>query len=157
MNRAQFTTHFETATRHAVEFAHQFVTQSLPDEVVFILLPNRSYDGNPRVGDEGVFPGESLPQGHFHGPWSSDAVLNFLWRDGKVPEWIDVGVEAISEGRTVVALRCCGRFTAQEDLLYHNHPGGVPPFSIKSPYYPPGHDGSTRFALPERLQGHQVF
>jgi hypothetical protein len=64
--------------------------------------------------------------------------VGFLWRGGKVPEWIDAAVQAEDGGQTLVSLRCCGRFTAQEELLYHRYPGGVPPFSIKSPVLPPG-------------------
>jgi hypothetical protein len=121
-----------------VDFARQHVQQALSDDVAFLVYPNQSCDDNPRVGDEVVFPDESLPQGHYHGPWSAEQVVGFLWRGGKVPEWIDAAVQAEDGGQTLVSLRCCGRFTAQEELLYHRYPGGVPPFSIKSPVLPPG-------------------
>lgn len=55
-----------------------------------------------------------------------------------VPAWIDVSVVAEDGKRTLVQIRCCGLFTALDDLLYHRHPGGVPPFSVKSPVLPPG-------------------
>jgi hypothetical protein len=109
----------------------------LPDDARYLVYPNQSYDGNPRVGDEEVFPEESLPEDQFHGPWSTEATLNWLWRNGKVPEWIDVDVQAEGGRHTLIALRCCGRFTGQEELLYHRYLEGVPPFSIKSPYLPP--------------------
>jgi hypothetical protein len=127
-----------TAAQRAVEFARQHVQQLLPDNVAFLVYPNQSYDGNPRVGDELVFPDESLPEGQYHGPWSAEEVLSFLWRDGKVPEWINTAVQAEDGKRSLIELRCCGRFTTQEELLYHRYPGGVPPFSIKSPTLPPG-------------------
>ena len=111
--------------------------QTLPEKMVFRVYPNQSHDGNPRVQDEQVFPEETLAEGVYHGPWSVKAVVRFLWRNGKVPEWIDIAVESENGSCTFLALRCCGRFTAQEDLLYHR-PGGCPPFSIKSPCFPPG-------------------
>lgn len=64
-------------------------------------------------------------------------------------EWIDVAVEDVGGGLTVVSLLCCGRFTSQEDLLYHRD-GGRPPFSVKSPALPPGWEGvesSGKFRL----------
>ena len=94
-------------------------------------------DGNPRVGDEVVFPEESLPNEEAYGPWQLDEVVAFLWRNGKVPEWIDVAVRAENDHHTLLELCCCGRFTAQEDLLYYRS-GGLAPFSIKSPFLPPG-------------------
>jgi len=138
MDRGTFEARLRTASQQAVDFARQHVRQALPDEVAFLVYPNQSYDGNPRVGDEVVFPGDSLPDGHCHGPWSAGETVTFLWRDGRIPEWIDIAAQAEHGRRTLVGLRCCGRFTAQEELLYHRYPDGVAPFSIKSPDLPPG-------------------
>lgn len=137
MDRSTFEARLYTAAQQTVEFARQHVRQPLPDETAFLVYPNQSCDDSPRVGDEAVFPGESLPEGQYHGPWSAEQVVGYLWRGGKVPEWIDAAVQAEDGGRTFVRLRCCGRFTAQEELLYHRYPNGVPPFSIKSPDLPP--------------------
>jgi hypothetical protein len=137
VDRNVFERHFHTAAEQALRFGRQFVVQSLPDQMVFRVYPNQSYDGNARVADEEVFPEETFEEGRFHGPWSAAEAIGFLWRNGKVPEWVDVAVESEDTRRTIIALRCCGRFTSQEELLYHR-PGGCPPFSIKSPYFPPG-------------------
>jgi hypothetical protein len=149
VDRITFEKRLLTAARRVVLFAREYVCQPLPDEVAFRVYPNQSFDGNPRVGDEVIFPEESLPGGEFHGPWSAEETVAYLWRDGKVPEWIDAVVEAEDGRRSLVALRCCGRFTASADLLYHR-PGGLPPFSIKSPVLPPGWESvaaSGRFDL----------
>ncbi len=138
MDRDTFEDRLRTAAQRAVEFARQHVQQPLPDDVALLVYPNQSCDDHPRVGDEVTFPDESLPEGHYHGPWSVEQAVGFLWRDGKVPEWIDAAVQAEDGRQTLIGLRCCGRFTAQEDLLYHRCPGGVPPFSIKSPALPWG-------------------
>jgi hypothetical protein len=66
-----------------------------------------------------------------------------------VPEWIDAAVESEDGQRSLIGLRCCGRFTTSEELLYHR-PGGLAPFSIKSPVLPPGWESveaSGRFDL----------
>lgn len=137
MDRSTFETRIRTTADRVVGFARQHVQQALPDDVAFLVYPNQSCDDNPRIGDEVVFPDESLPEGDHHGPWSVEQVVGFLWRGGKVPEWIDAAVQAEDGAHTLVGLRCCGRFTAQEELLYHRFAGGVPPFSIKSPVLPP--------------------
>jgi len=149
VDRGVFEERLSEIGRRVVLFAREHVVQQLPDEVEFRVYPNQSYDDNPRVGDEIVFSDESLPNGEFLGPWSAEEVVEYLWRSGKVPEWIDAGVESEDRLRSLIGLRCCGRFTASEDLLYHR-PGGFAPFSIKSPVLPPGWEGvevSGRFDL----------
>jgi hypothetical protein len=138
VDRSTFERQLRAASQKAVAFARQHVLQTLPDAVEFLVYPNQSYDGNPRVGDEATFPDDSLPDGKYHGPWSVEHVVDFLWRSSKVPEWIDVAVQSEHDRCTVVELRCCGRFTSREELLYHRFPGGIPPFSVKSPNLPPG-------------------
>jgi hypothetical protein len=138
VERSIFEARLRTAAEQAITFARQHVRQALSNEAAFLVYPNQSYDENPLIGDEVVFPGESLPERMYHGPWSAEEVLVFLWREGKVPEWIDIAVEGEDGCRTLIGLRCCGRFTAQEELLYHRYRCGIPPFSIKSPILPPG-------------------
>jgi hypothetical protein len=138
MEHARFVEHLRRAAELAVTVARKLVLQTLPDSMAYGVYPNQSNDGHPREGDEVIFPNDSL-RGleDYHGPWSEEQVVAFLWREGKIPEWIDVSVEAVARTRTLVALRCCGRFTANDGLHYYNDPGGVPPFGIKSPDLPP--------------------
>src|SRR4051794_40103862 len=102
MDRATFEDRLRMAAHGAVQFARDFVRQPLSDELALLVVTNCSYDGNPRVGDEEVFPDESLPDGRSHGPWSVAEAVEFLWRAGKVPEWIDVSVTAEDGGRSLV-------------------------------------------------------
>jgi hypothetical protein len=149
VDRGTFETRLREAALHVLRVARQYIRQQLRDQVAFRVYPNQSFDCNPRVGDEAVFPGESLPEGGFLGPWSAEQVVEYLWRAGKVPEWIDAAVEAEDGEWSLLGLRCCGRFTASEELLYHR-PGGLAPFSIKSPVLPPGWESveaSGRFNL----------
>lgn len=155
MNHSTFAMSLRTAADQAVLFARQHVRQAISDKVMFLVYPNQSCDDNLHVGDEVVYPEESLPSGEYLGPWTPEEVVAFLWRDGKVPEWIDVAVEAVECHRSLVGLRCCGRFTEQEEFLYHRYAGGVPPFSIKSPVLPPGWESvekSGKFDLYWRKQ-----
>jgi hypothetical protein len=70
VDRSTFETRLRTAAQQAVQFARQHVREVLLDEVTFLVYPNQSCDENPRVGDEAVFPDESLPEGQHHSPWT---------------------------------------------------------------------------------------
>ena len=78
MGRGTFEARLRTAAGQAVQFARQFVREVLPDDVAFLVYPNQPCDENPRVGDEEVFPDESLPEGGYHGPWQVDEVVSFV-------------------------------------------------------------------------------
>lgn len=132
MDREQFAKNLREAVEHAVKFARDHVIQALPDVTALRVYANCSFDGNPLFGDEVVFPEDSQPQGVFRGPWSIDEAVRFLWRDGRVPEWVDVAVEDEDGHTTFVGLTCCGRFTADETSLYHRN-GEIAPFHVVSP------------------------
>jgi len=136
MERQRFAQHLYSATQQAIDFARQYVTNELAGDVNYLVEPNQSCDDNLREG-EVVFPADSLPEGTHHGPWAAERVVEFLWRDGMVPEWIDIAVAEVPDSEGIhVGLLCCGRFTASNDLLYYSN-GTVPPFGIKSPLLPP--------------------
>ena len=145
MERERFSRHLDSATQQAIDFARRYVTNELAGEVSYLVEPNQSCDDNLREG-EVIFPEDSLPEGAHHGPWAAERVVEFLWRDGRVPEWIDIAVAEVSDtGGIRVGLLCCGRFTASDDLLYYNS-GPVPPFGIKSPILPPDwEDDAVKF------------
>lgn len=166
MERTQFEARLREVGHQAIAFARQFVRETLPEDMAFLVHPNQSCDINPRKGDEVAFPDDSLPEGRHHGPWSVAEATSFLWRDGKIPEWVDVAVKAVEKDRTLIRLICCGRFSASAELWYH-HPAGFPPFSVKSPDLPPwcGRKAgklSSRFHLnwreqPARLRLHRLL
>jgi hypothetical protein len=150
MDCKTFESRLRTAAQHAVRFARRYVRETLPDDIVFIVYPNQSYDEDPEPpGDEILYPGDSLPEGQYHGPCSLERVVTFLWRDGRVPEWINVAVNDENDCHTIVALGCCGRFTADAGLLYYRS-SDVSPFVVKSPVLPwhSGYlDATGRFSL----------
>jgi hypothetical protein len=54
-----------------------------------------------------------------------------------VPAWIDIRAWDADEHTTSFELECCGRFTADQQLLYYSW-HDVPPFGVKGPVFPPG-------------------
>jgi hypothetical protein len=73
-----------------------------------------------------------------------------LWRDGRVPEWINLSVAGETGAATVIEVVCCGRFTDDDTRLYHDREG-APPFHVLGPALPPQHDGS-RFSIHRRAE-----
>lgn len=125
------------AAELARDYARTFVTNSLPEKIAFEVHYGCSYDGNPLVGDEKTFPGDYKEQ-----PLtteSSEDVASMLWRDGFVPNWINVTVSHEDGARTYIKLECSGRYSATPRLMYHIHEGR-PPFHVLGPPTPPGFD-----------------
>ena len=142
MDRDEFATLLDAAARWARDYARGFVLESLPDAMTFRLLFNQSNDDiEPLRGCELVFPEDDGRQRSCRGPTAIDE----LWRDGRVPEWIDLCVSAVERRSTVIEALCCGRFTDDDRLLYHRAEGR-PPFHVTSPVLPPGYNGE-RFTL----------
>jgi hypothetical protein len=135
MDREVFLDHLLLASEHCREFTARFVVDSLPSTYAFRVMLNCSYDRNPLRDDEVVFPDDVRIHGKRVGPLAADGAASLLWRGGMVPEWIDIFVWESDEHATFFELMCCGRFTAQSELLYYNWTD-VPPFGVKGPAYP---------------------
>ncbi|MGE5186544.1 MAG: hypothetical protein ACM31C_31025 [Acidobacteriota bacterium] len=147
MDRHLFATRLREAAMAARDFARRFIEEPLPDELRYRLRLNRSYDGEARVGDEVVYPEDSTcERAEAVRDCSEARVVDVLWRDGRVPEWIDVSVLDALDDVTLVELMCCGRFTADEQRLYHVAEGR-PPFHMTSPTLPPRYQDGERFSI----------
>jgi hypothetical protein len=141
MNREIFQENLLRAADSAVSFARKYALNELPDQVVFLVHPNQSCDENPRRGDEETYPEDTQKDDQPLTFTTTEAVVGYLWRNEKAPEWIDISVEREDGEHTYLQLLCCGRFSSMEELMYHRK-GGIPPFSIKSPNLPPCYDKS---------------
>jgi hypothetical protein len=127
-----FVEHFHAAAAAALSFAQQFVLENLSDKLTFRVQLNQSYDVNLR-SDQKVYPEDSVPQrGHELHRCGEEEAIQALWRDGTVPEWVDIAVVGQTATGSIVELRCCGRFTGDESRLYHQR-AGIPPFSVHGP------------------------
>lgn len=134
MEQQEFQNHLVIATKRALSLAREMVSNHLPDKFRYRIILNASYDGNPLTPQEQVFLKDAADRRSV--PVSGEEVVAMLWRNDKVPEWIDIYVKSVREHSTVLELLCCGRFTASNDHLYHK-PEGHPPFHVQSPRLPP--------------------
>jgi len=138
LKKDTFIKHLEAVPARVVPFTRKYVVNPLPDKVQYLLYPNRSGGRAVLHQDEAIFPEESLAKGKATkpDPITASQVIEKLWRNGKVPEWINVTVESYDDEYTYLRLDCCGRFTANESLIYHVEEG-IPPFHCLGPALPP--------------------
>lgn len=136
MTREDFSQHLLLATERVLAFTRLLVTDILPDSVQYMIRPNESFDVNPLHPDEVVFPEDTIPHDGHREPTDAAGVIDFLWREERVPEWIDVRVHHADAECTWIELRCCGRYTANDQWLYHKKQACLPPFQILGPPMP---------------------
>ena len=135
MQFSDFAELLDIATKDAIAFARTMVLDTLPEACTYRIFPNQSCDDNLE-SDEVVYPEDSLAEIYDYIKMGRDDCLAFMYRDGRIPEWIDISVGAVDCGFTIVYCRCCGRFTANDDRLYYTRCDRGP-FGIKSPALPP--------------------
>jgi hypothetical protein len=136
MTREEFSNNLSKAVSRSHELALMSVENELKPPFSFLVKLNQSYDGNPLAKGE-VIPKVVRAKGSTPiGPLAHEEVVNLLWRDGFVPEWVDIlPWEANSEGMTFHLL-CCGRFAEGAPNLYHLKEG-FPPFHAPGVWIPP--------------------
>lgn len=140
MTKENFEAALQNATVTAVSFAADYVSNTLPAEYAYIVDLNQSHDEDLKA-DETVFPTDPSRVGSLASPLSLKQTADLLWREERVPEWIDISVIYAATHKTILSLECCGRFTNNGNLLYYRE-GGVSPFGIKSPRFPKRWDES---------------
>jgi hypothetical protein len=91
VDRDLFAARLAASTEAAWAFAGSMVREKLPARLVFRVRPNQSYDGHPPRPGEVRFPEDSAADcaAALHRCDAATAV-EALWRDGRVPEWINV-------------------------------------------------------------------
>lgn len=135
------------AAQAARDFAREFVEEDLADEMLFCVRLNGSYDGNPLHPDERVYPEDSsADRARELRECTEEQTVGLLWRQGTVPEWVDLSVIGVNRSSTLVKVLSCGRFTANDDLLYHQGEGR-PPFHVLGPALPVGYEEGQRFSI----------
>lgn len=127
MRKSQFSEHLEQATITTKKAAQKYCWNKLPSGVTYFIRLNCSYDSNPLRKGEYRFPELVLPKDRSPQSFTQDEVIELLWRENKVPEWINILPFDVDPNSVCCELECCGRFTNQRRYLYHK-PEGYPPF-----------------------------
>lgn len=156
MDQDQFAQRLRLATERTLEFSRTFVWNVLPEQCHYVVvLGETGFQFRLRDG-ETVYPEDVQWEAEKVGPLDVAQVVAVLWREGKVPEWIDMAVREADEVATYVELLCCARFTDQERLLY-DWSSAITPFQFRGPALPPSWQakGSGPFDL--HWRGKRLF
>jgi len=146
-----FVKHFRAAATAALDFARKFISEPLPDAMCFRVRLNCSHDANLHL-DERVYPEDgTYERAHELRHCTEAEVVAVLWRVGAVPEWVNVSVVGVTGAETLLKLDCCGRFTSNQKLLYHQI-YGHPPFEVVGPNLPVGYKDGDRFSIWRRTE-----
>lgn len=149
MEQELFYDRFVQSAKFAREFAQRYLIEELPNRFVFDLHLNASFDGNAS-SEFSLFPEDSNNETRLQTKRINEkSVCRWLYRDGMVPQWINFHVVGITSEATRIGIKACGRFTADEELLYHQHEGR-PPFHVLGPSLPVGHQDGVKFSIFQR-------
>jgi hypothetical protein len=154
IDRAGFAEQLREATERALTVAATMVRQRMLTSWRYLIVPEAA--GYPPdyafKSDEQVYSADLLVSGKTLGPFTLEEAVGWLWRDGKVPVWVDVSAYAADRRHTYVRLCPSDRFSGKVRLLKYQRPGDLPPFGIKSPELPSmewrSPEESGRFDLP---------
>jgi hypothetical protein len=137
VDRSAFVERLARASEFCVEFTGNFVLDVLPDDFKYFVFLNQSYDAGRLRDGLVTFPDNRTKYPNPNGPIDADRVASVIWREGMVPQWIDISVWGTDQEITYFRLLCAGRFTAREELLYYTWNSWrelpVAPFGVKGP------------------------
>ncbi len=134
MDKKEFYDNLIKAKNQVYPFTKEMVTNELPEHFKFIVKISSNFREGLEDG-EITFP-EVKKLNKVSKPIDAEEVIDILWMDYAVPEWINIQVEKADKNFTYFSLECCGRFSRREEHLYHKNEE-YPPFHSLSPPLPP--------------------
>lgn len=142
MTKIEFQFHLVGASILAYRFARNYLVNSLSINFKYNVVLNGSYD-DPALEQFDIYPDDN---GIIKNGLSEIEVVDLLFRNNKVPVWIDINVYESNKEETIFNLLCAGRYSNNKDEFYYNH-NGSGPFGIKSPILPANFIEGTKFEI----------
>lgn len=142
MTEQEFRVLFRKARNQVFDFAKSFVLNDLEKKYEFDISLNESAD-IPRVENFDYYPEDDNKR---FKNLSEDEIVKLLFRNKKIPVWIDINVKTVRDGYTIMNLLCAGRFSDDENEYYYKK-RNTGPFGIKSPIFPFGYKEGTKFKV----------
>lgn len=142
MTEQEFRALFRKAQNQAFDFAKSFVSNDLEEKFKFDISLNESADV-PRVEDFDYYPEDDNKR---FKNLTEEEIVKLLFRNKKIPVWIDINVKTVRGGYTIMNLLCAGRFSGDENEYYYKK-RETGPFGIKSPIFPIGLKKDSKFKV----------
>ncbi len=131
MTKVEFNNLLSECSLKAIDFAEYYVTNNLPKKVIFNVVLNVSKD-DPKLKRFDIFPEDNNKK---YSLIKQQKVVDLLFRNNKIPVWVDINVESIYNNHTVISLFCSGRYSDDSEQYYYNN-NGTACFGVKSPNLP---------------------
>ena len=142
MTKEEFLILINGASFVSFKFAEQYLTNKLVPEFRYDVFLNSSHD-DPSLTQFEIYPEDN---GKVERGLTDNEILDLLYRNGKVPVWIDISVYKSDRKTTTFRLLCAGRYSDNKKEYYYQA-GGTGPFGIKSPILPVGYKEGQKFRL----------
>lgn len=142
MTKEEFLVLINGASFIAFKFAEQYVKNKLKPEFRYDVHLNVSHD-DTNLDDFDIYPEDN---NRIEKGLTDKEVRELLYRNGKIPVWVDIAVHKADKNITTFQLLCAGRYS-DDDEKYYYQKGGTGPFGIKSPYLPIGYKEGKKFRL----------
>ena len=142
MTKQEFLFHLQSASIVALKFAEHYVKNKLTNNFKYNVILNASND-NPNLTQFDIYPEDV---GKIKLDLKNKEVVELLYRNGKIPVWIDINVLKSNKSITTFNLLCAGRYSNNKKEYYYNE-NGSRPFGIKSPKLPIDYKEGNKFKL----------
>lgn len=142
MKQAKFLQLLQKVSLLTHQWTQTVVIETLPFKFCYEVILNTSFDDSmcPLFT---VYPEDDNKK---FTQLEEQEVLQLLWRQGKIPVWIDINIIKVTDKITTLQLLCAGRYTANDKKLYY-HQRRQGPFGIKSPDLPTNYQKGVKFKL----------
>ena len=142
MTKEEFLILIKGASFASFKFAQQYLKNNLVPKFRYDVFLNISHD-DPSLTQFDIYPGDNE---RIEIGLTDKEVIDLIYRNGKVPVWIDISVYKSNRKTTCFKLLWAGRYSDNKEEFYY-HKGGTGPFGIKSPDLPIGHKEGEKFRL----------
>lgn len=142
MTKEEFLILINGASFVSFKFAEQYVKNKLVPEFRYDVNLNFSHD-DPSLTQFNIYPEDN---GRIETGLTDKEVRDLLYRDAKVPVWIDISVYKSDRKKTTFKLLCAGRYSDDKEEYYYQS-GGTGPFGIKSPNLPVDYQEGQKIKL----------
>ncbi len=142
MEKPDFKALLARCSQLSLDFAKNYVEDDLPDNFIYNVVLNVSSD-DPELKQFDIYSEDNDKKLFLI---KAEEIVDLLCRNGKVPVWINISVEAVHQHQTVFALLCAGRYSADPDEFYYTK-SETACFGIKSPILPIDYVEGTKFRM----------
>jgi hypothetical protein len=142
MTKREFLFHLSGSSIIAFKFAENYIKNKLTTNFKYNVILNASND-NPKLKEFDIYPEDN---GIIKLDLTEKEVVELLYRNNKIPVWIDINVLKSSRKSTTFNLLCAGRYSSEKKEYYYNE-NGSGPFGIKSPKLPINYKEGKKFKI----------